>query len=127
MEWFFYFFFAFFLFGFSDCTFQLFEFLQIISFLVYIDCDLPNYLEILLISLSCFQKSIFPSIGEHYNDTSDQGPAYHQYFSHIVIDQNPKERIIDRLGYSSSFMLNGSGLLYFSLLSMLVFYCISGL
>ncbi len=93
MGWFFYFFFALFLFGFSECTYQLFDFLQIISFLVYINCDLPSYLEIFLITLSYFQKSIFPSIGENYHESNDQGSAYNQYFSHIIIDQDPYDRI----------------------------------
>ncbi len=121
MGWFFYFFFLLYLLGFSECTNQLFDFLQIISFLVYINSDLPSYLEIFLITLTYFQKNIFPSIGAKYNESTDQGSAYHQYFSHIILDQNPNERITDRLGYSSSYILNGSGLLYFSLLSQLVF------
>lgn len=124
MSWFFYLFFALYLCGFSICTNQLFEFLLLLSFLVYIDSDLPSHLEISLIMLNCFQKSIFPSIGGKFTESSDNGSAYHQYFSHIIIDQTPYERIQDRLDYSSSYMLNGSGLLYFSLLSQLVFYCI---
>jgi hypothetical protein len=117
MGWFFYFFFALFILGLSECTHQLFDFLQIISFLVYINCDLPSFLEIFLIALNYFQKSIFPSIGENYKESNYDGPAYHEYFSHIIIDQNPYERIKDRLGYSSSYILNGLGLLYLSLLT----------
>ncbi len=93
MGWFFYFFFALLLLGFSECTSQLYDFIQIISFLVYINTDLPSYLEIFLITLSYFQKSIIPSIGQHYYESTDDGPAYHQFFSHIIIDQNPHERI----------------------------------
>jgi hypothetical protein len=125
MSWFFYFFFLLLLLGFSECTTQLYEFLQIISFLVYINSDLPSYLEIFLISLNYFQKSIFPSIGENYYESTDQGSAYHQYFSHIILDQIPNERITDRLGYSSSYILNGTGLLYFSILSHILFYFVS--
>jgi hypothetical protein len=125
MSWFFYFFFLLLLFRFSECTNKLFDFFQLISFLVYINSDLPSYLEIFLISLTIFQKNIFPSIGAKYNETTDEGSAYHRYFSHIILDQNPNERITDRLGYSSSYILNGSGLLYFSLLSQLIFYGVS--
>jgi hypothetical protein len=113
------------LFGLSECTNQLFDFLQVLSFLVYINNDLPSYFEIFLISSTYFQNNVFPSIGEYYYESTDQGAAYHQYFSHIIIDQNPYEIISDRLGYSSSYIINGSGLLYFSLLLQLICYCLS--
>jgi hypothetical protein len=40
------------------------------------------------------------------------------------MDQNTYERIDDRLGFSSSYIINGLGLLSFSLISQLIFYCI---
>ncbi len=63
MGYFFYFFFALFLLGFSEITDFLFEFLQMISFTVYLNNNLPNYLEIFFIGLSYFQENLFPSMG----------------------------------------------------------------
>jgi hypothetical protein len=37
--------------------------------------------------MNYFQKNIFPSIGENYKESNYDGPAYHEYFSHIIIDQ----------------------------------------
>ncbi len=108
----------------SESTNQLFDFLQIISYLVYINSDLPSYLELILVPLFSFQKSIIPNIGDHYYDSSDEGPAYHQYFSHTIIDQNPYDRISERLGITSLYLLNGLGITLLSLLSLLVFFCI---
>jgi hypothetical protein len=125
MAWFFYLFYALFLIGLSESTNQFFDLLQIISFLVYINRDLPSYLEIFLISLFYFQKGIFPSIGDQYNEETDERPAYHQYYSNTIIDQNPYERISERLGITSSYLLNGLGLIYLSLLSHIAFFCIS--
>jgi hypothetical protein len=81
-------------------------------------------LELILVSLFSFQKSIIPNISDHYYDSSDEEPAYHQYFSHTIIDKNPYERISERLGITSLYLLNGLGILLLNLLSFLVFYCI---
>jgi hypothetical protein len=71
-------------------------------------------------STSCFQKILFFTIGSEYYDESSENN--HSFFSHIVVDQVPYDRISDRTGYSSSYILNGLGLLCFSLLGWLLDY-----
>ncbi len=124
---FFYFFFILFLFGFSECSNKLFDFIQIISYLIYINGQLPYSLEIFYIALVYFQKNIFPNFGATYNEASQSSPSYQKYFNHIVIDQEPYQRIKDRIGLSSSYILNGMGLFYLSLIGWVIYGLLSKL
>jgi hypothetical protein len=63
---FFYFFIILMILGFSECSNKLLEFIQVVSYFIYIDCQLPDFLEIFYIALGYFQKNIFPSFGETY-------------------------------------------------------------
>ncbi len=53
-------------------------------------------------------------------DQGDSSINYHSFYSHIIVDQDPYERILDRTGSSSSYILNGLALLCFSLLGWLL-------
>ncbi len=125
MGYFFYFFFSVFLLGFSDLTDHIFEFLQMISFTIYLNNQLPNYLEIFFIGLSYFQNNLFPSFGNDQANQNEKSLNYHTFYSHIILDQDPYDRIIDRTGASSSYMLNGFGLIFFSLLGWLLDFIIN--
>jgi hypothetical protein len=72
--------------------------------------------------LSCFQLNILPIIIDDGADQDNSSINYHTFTSHIIIDQDPYDRIMDRTGYSSSYLLNGLILLSFSLLGWIIYY-----
>ena len=52
---FFYFFIILMILGFSECSNKLYEFIQLTSYFIYINSQMPDYLEIFYIALLFFQ------------------------------------------------------------------------
>jgi hypothetical protein len=59
-----YFFITIMIFGFSECSNKLFEFIQLTSYFIYINSSFPDTLEIFFLGLNFFQKNIIPNFGE---------------------------------------------------------------